>query len=155
MGFHFNGINLPDTGTNEPMSHGYITYRLKALPTLTFADQISNTAYIYFDQNSPVMTNTCYVTISVGLDELFGKSDFTVSPNPFTGEMSFNLNRTDNFSGIINVKNIFGQIVFSKKVSDLKGNEFTTFNLEFLTNGIYFLELNDGDLNVVSKIIKQ
>ncbi|MBL0031165.1 MAG: T9SS type A sorting domain-containing protein [Bacteroidetes bacterium] len=155
MGFYFNGINLPDTGTNEPLSHGYITYRLKALPTLTFADQISNTAYIYFDQNSPVMTNTCYVTISVGLDELFGKSDFTVSPNPFTGEMSFNLNRTDNFSGIINVKNIFGQIVFSKKVSDLKGNEFTTFNLEFLTNGIYFLELNDGDSNVVSKIIKQ
>jgi hypothetical protein len=40
------------------LSHGYITYRIKALPTLTVGDTIKNNAFIYFDFNEPVQTNT-------------------------------------------------------------------------------------------------
>ena len=56
--FNFPNINLPDSTSNEPNSHGYVQYRIKAKDSLAVGVQISNTAYIYFDFNTPVVTNT-------------------------------------------------------------------------------------------------
>ena len=53
----FNNILLPDHNTNEPASHGYITYRIKPKSTLQLNDKIYNSASIYFDFNLPVQTN--------------------------------------------------------------------------------------------------
>jgi uncharacterized repeat protein (TIGR01451 family) len=55
--FTFNNILLPDHNTNEPASHGYITYRIKPKSTLQLGDKIYNSASIYFDFNLPVQTN--------------------------------------------------------------------------------------------------
>ena len=52
----FSNINLPDSNTNEPASHGYIAFRIKAIPTLPPGDRISNKAAIYFDFNPAVLT---------------------------------------------------------------------------------------------------
>ena len=60
--FRFTNINLVDSGTNEALSHGHIMYRIQALSSTTITDQIENTAFIYFDLNDPVATNTCYVS---------------------------------------------------------------------------------------------
>jgi hypothetical protein len=59
----FNDILLPDHNTNEPASHGYITYRIKPKSTLQLGDVINNSAAIYFDFNLPVQTNTTVTTI--------------------------------------------------------------------------------------------
>ena len=48
---------------NEPISHGYITYVVKAKPSVQVGDIISNKAAIYFDYNLPVFTNTEKTTI--------------------------------------------------------------------------------------------
>ncbi|MEO8150724.1 MAG: T9SS type A sorting domain-containing protein [Bacteroidia bacterium] len=56
--FRFDNIQLPDSNTNEPGSHGFIRYRIKPKSTLVAGKQISNKAYIYFDFNKPVKTNT-------------------------------------------------------------------------------------------------
>lgn len=61
--FIFNNINLPDSASDEPGSQGYVVYRIKPLPTLQGWDEIHNTAYIYFDGNEPVVTNTTTHTI--------------------------------------------------------------------------------------------
>jgi uncharacterized repeat protein (TIGR01451 family) len=53
----FNDILLPDNKTNEPASHGYITYRIKPKSTLQSGEKIYNSASIYFDFNLPVQTN--------------------------------------------------------------------------------------------------
>jgi uncharacterized repeat protein (TIGR01451 family) len=53
----FNDILLPDHNTNEPASHGYITYRIKPKNTLQSGDKIYNAASVYFDNNLPVQTN--------------------------------------------------------------------------------------------------
>lgn len=53
----FYGINLPDSNVNEPASHGYIAYRVKADNTLNIGATIFNRASIYFDFNLPVNTN--------------------------------------------------------------------------------------------------
>jgi hypothetical protein len=53
----FNDILLPDSNVNEPLSHGYVRYRIKPLPTLTAGTEIKNKAAIYFDYNEAVITN--------------------------------------------------------------------------------------------------
>jgi uncharacterized repeat protein (TIGR01451 family) len=53
----FKNILLPDSNRNEPLSHGYISYRIKPKAGLVIGDTIRNSASIYFDFNSPVKTN--------------------------------------------------------------------------------------------------
>jgi hypothetical protein len=60
----FYGINLPDSNMNEPGSHGYIAYRIKADNSLNIDATFLNRASIYFDFNLPVHTN--YAPMIVG-----------------------------------------------------------------------------------------
>lgn len=55
--FRFSDILLPDSTINEPLSHGYVRYRIRPLKTLALGTEIRNRAAIYFDYNDPVMTN--------------------------------------------------------------------------------------------------
>ena len=54
----FNDIKLLDSTHNEPLSHGYISYRIKPKLPIGIGDVIQNSAAIYFDYNPPVITNT-------------------------------------------------------------------------------------------------
>ncbi len=56
--FSFPLINLPDSNTNEPASHGYVQYKIRAKDSLAIGSTIENTANIFFDFNAPVITNT-------------------------------------------------------------------------------------------------
>jgi len=56
--FSFPNIHLPDSNTNEPASHGYVQYKIRAKDSLALGSTIENTANIFFDFNSPVITNT-------------------------------------------------------------------------------------------------
>jgi uncharacterized repeat protein (TIGR01451 family) len=53
----FENIQLADSTSNEPASHGYIQYKIKYNPNLVTSDVIENSAAIYFDFNEPVITN--------------------------------------------------------------------------------------------------
>jgi len=61
--FRFDNIHLPDSTTNEPLSHGYVMYEIDQNPDLAVYTEIENTAYIYFDFNQPVITNSVLNTI--------------------------------------------------------------------------------------------
>ena len=61
--FNFPNINLPDSNSNEPGSHGFVQFRIKLKNGLQLHTAISNTSYIYFDFNSPVQTNTVVDTL--------------------------------------------------------------------------------------------
>lgn len=61
--FNFHEIFLPDSNANEPLSHGFIKFEIDLKPDVVPGDQIYNTAYIYFDQNPAVITNTALNTI--------------------------------------------------------------------------------------------
>jgi hypothetical protein len=56
---------LPDSGTNNITSNGFISFRIKLRQNLPVGSQMFNTAYIYFDQNSPVITNSTVNTLVV------------------------------------------------------------------------------------------
>ncbi|MBP6731180.1 MAG: T9SS type A sorting domain-containing protein [Chitinophagales bacterium] len=61
--FNFPNIDLPDSNTNEALSHGYVQYKVKLKPGRTIGSQVKNTAFIYFDLNPAVVTNTVTNTI--------------------------------------------------------------------------------------------
>ncbi len=60
----FDPIFLEDSTSNEPASHGYVSFRIKAKPTLMLGEQIKNKAHIYFDFNEAVITNTQTNTVT-------------------------------------------------------------------------------------------
>ncbi|MBL0342526.1 MAG: hypothetical protein IPP71_17465 [Bacteroidetes bacterium] len=70
--FSFANINLPDSGTNEPASHGFIRYKIRPLTFLTIGNTITNEAAIYFDNNLPVITNstTNEIVVPSGINEI-------------------------------------------------------------------------------------
>ena len=61
--FVFDNIMLPDSVHDEPNSHGWVVYRIRAFDSLQPLDVINNTAAIYFDDNEPIITNTYSHTI--------------------------------------------------------------------------------------------
>ena len=61
--FLFDNIMLPDSTCCEEDSHGLVSYKIEPLPELEAGTEINNTAYIYFDNNEPIVTNTTWTTI--------------------------------------------------------------------------------------------
>ena len=61
--FNFDNILLPDSIVNEPGSHGYVKYGIKANAGLADFTAVQNTANIYFDFNPAIITNTTSNTL--------------------------------------------------------------------------------------------
>ncbi len=59
----FNNIKLVDINTNEQLSHGFLVFRVRVKQPVVPNDIIANKAFIYFDFNFPVITNTERTTI--------------------------------------------------------------------------------------------
>ncbi|WMX15991.1 DNRLRE domain-containing protein [Aureispira sp. CCB-E] len=89
--FSFNNIMLPDSNVNEPLSHGFVKFKIKQLPNLPIGTVINNSASIYFDYNAPVLTNNTFLTIgdmnhilTVNTEEIEKETiNINIYPNPF------------------------------------------------------------------------
>lgn len=89
--FSFNNIMLPDSNVNEPLSHGFVKFKVKQLPDLPIGTIIDNSAAIYFDYNLPIITNNAFLTIgdmdhilTVNTEKIEQKNtSIRVYPNPF------------------------------------------------------------------------
>jgi len=53
--FTFANINLVDSVTNEPESHGFVSFRISQLDSLPLGTVIHNSAAIFFDYEPPVI----------------------------------------------------------------------------------------------------
>ena len=146
--FIFEGINLPGT-TNEPLSHGYITYKIKAITSIAVGDVIPNSANIYFDFNAPIATNITTTTITPNLGtENFAFNNFNYFPNPVKNILFLENAKTINS---IEITSIVGQKMLFKKVIDLRAE----INLSDLANGIYFVKVTSENQEKIVKIVKE
>ncbi len=66
----FESINLSDSVSDEPGSHGFVKFSFVPSNTLITGDAVGNIANIYFDFNEPVITNDAlfYVETSLAVD---------------------------------------------------------------------------------------
>ncbi len=81
--WRFENILLPDSGTNEPASHGLVAFRIRPAEDLIPGAVISNEANIYFDFNEPVITepSVLIAEFSTGVEE-DARAGLRVFPNP-------------------------------------------------------------------------
>ena len=81
--FEFNQIWLADSTTNEPESHGDLVYRIAEKSTCLAGCEIENTAYIYFDWNDAIVTNTTY-NLNENIMGIYedGINGWGIYPNP-------------------------------------------------------------------------
>ncbi len=147
--FDFDNINLPDSTSNEPGSHGVVQFSIALNPGTTIGTQIKNKGYIYFDLNPPVLTNTTVNTVT--MLTLATKPPVIIPvkiyPNPATDKITVeNLN-----GGQISILNMNGSIVYSQEVS----NQKTEINVSNLPDGIYIIKTVSKDATSTIKFTKQ
>jgi Secretion system C-terminal sorting domain/Domain of unknown function DUF11 len=136
----FKRINLPDSTTNEKASHGFVKYRIKTASDKInyFNDNILNKAAIYFDFNSPVITNTAKTTfLTTSVDDI-ASLGLKVYPNPAKDYVVIEMgkNRNSNFS--IEILNLLGQVLKTQTLSGIQEQ----VEISDLQKGIYFLKIN-------------
>lgn len=82
LSISFNHIALPDSTTNEPASHGFVSFRIRQREGLELPTVITNKAAIYFDLNEPVITNEVWHTIDTNFLEVVTKDWEVFKPTP-------------------------------------------------------------------------
>ncbi|MBK6640467.1 MAG: hypothetical protein IPG39_04160 [Bacteroidetes bacterium] len=93
--FVMNNILLPDSNINEPLSHGFVRYRIKPKSTVAVGDSIQSFAAIYFDFNYPVITNIAVTKIiqPTGVQEVL-QGNISIFPNPTNNKVTIRLTET-------------------------------------------------------------
>ncbi len=150
LGFSFQNIFLPDSGSDFEGSQGFVQYRIKPKDNLQVGSQIKNKAFIYFDYNAPIITNTTTnnILMVVGQSLPVENNDLiTFYPNPTTGKIS--LKKNPKGEATVFILNSLGGIVLRKSIFD----ETETLDLSNLSAGIYFLRVNSAKASTVKKLI--
>ncbi len=143
---YFPNINLVDSATNPPLSAGWFQYRVKTKPNLFAQSQIKNTAYIYFDFNPAIATNsvitnltcnvgssTLYDTICNGSVRLFGGI-----PRSTTGVYMDSIPRGSGCDSVVTLYLNVKPTKISSIIDSICAGNFYSFNGMSLTQaGIY------------------
>ncbi|MBL7719250.1 MAG: T9SS type A sorting domain-containing protein [Flavipsychrobacter sp.] len=149
LNFRFEDIYLPDSNTNEPLSHGFLVYKATPKMGLASGTAINNTAYIYFDFNDAIITNTTLNTIDIptGVYNVTnGSIAAKVYPNPANNELVVSTEGISNFTA--QVFDIVGRPVATSVTSN--GKVF--INTSSLANGMYILQVSANGQEMTTKI---
>ena len=146
--FKFDNIMLPDSNADEPNSHGYILYQIKQSASNILGDVINNTAHIYFDFNSAVVTNTTTNTIGlpVGIESVVKNKQFKIYPNPVQDKLIVQALNDNKIKSIVLTDMLGKRIELTiKKIS----NDLIELDTQHLTKGIYLLNLNGSGIKLI------
>jgi hypothetical protein len=109
-----------------------VEYRIKPKSTLLAGDSITNNAYIYFDFNSPVATNTAATKIVLNTGLTPGSSPkeggaLVCYPNPTANELTvtgYTLSANENAT--LKVFDVYGKEIFSTRTKTINSKPETS-----------------------------
>jgi hypothetical protein len=139
--FTFNNINLADSTANEKESHGFIKYKITPKANLVLGNELSNTAYIFFDFNTPVVTNTTsskvkLITKTIELTDV-STPNLLIYPNPSNDFIQLNVKESSaNETFLLEIFDNTG-----KKMASTSTQNDKRIPISFLENGIYTIVL--------------
>ena len=139
----FNGINL------VPSGKGFITFKIKPKPGYAPGNIIFNTANIYFDFNSAIVTNMCTTEFVTSLKNInFAFSELKYFPNPVKNSLFIS---NSSIITQVEISSVLGQ-----KMMTLNSNEFQTeIDLSNFPNGVLFIKVTAEGEEKTFKIIKE
>ena len=141
--FTFENIMLVDSFANEPLSHGFVKFKIKQMPDLEDGLLIDNDAAIFFDFNEPVITNLTEVEIGRIITTNTSESvdiELSVFPNPTADFVTVRHSYT---KGPVTME-LYDQSGRLVKYGTLKAE--SKVSLVGLAEGVYNYKLRDGQL---------
>lgn len=147
--WYFDNIELTPKSVDPNRSHGYIQYTLQLKPGLSLGTQIKNTAYIYFDANPAIITNTTKNT----LKNADGSS--AVRSIEYSDLLDFNLTKQGDKLMIssqsrmehIKIFDMSGKLLLDSQV----GSDRFESNQAIITSGIYIIHVEIDKQTVIKK----
>lgn len=139
--FNFTGIELPDSNSDEPNSHGFIVYEAEIKPGVAVGDTIYNTANIYFDYEDPIITNKAASPIylnNVSVGSKLSDKGLKIYPNPNNGVFRIEELKA---SEEIWVYDITGKVIKNITASGLGDVEI---DLSGYSKGVYLIRSENG-----------
>ena len=137
----FNPYRLPDSITNPVTSKGFITFSVNKKPSVAQGVIISNTASVYFDYNTPVVTNTVTDTVGTpaGIWDVPAGNGITVKafPNPFNDVTNIVVSGINQKFGV-ELYDVTGR--FMQSISAVNNNQFP-IHRDGMAAGIYFYRI--------------
>lgn len=140
----YNNINLPDSTSNEPESHGFIKYKVRLMNNVPLESVITNRAGIYFDYNPVVLTNTVFHTIGIdfvpievindALSTTTAYAPINTYPNPAYDRVHFEIPKSLPETVDFHLYNSKGQLVQQAYFN----HRNYMFRRKNLPNGVYF-----------------
>ncbi len=149
--FVFPNIKLSDSTSNEKESHGYVQYSIKTKPQLPAGTVIHNTASIYFDFNTPVVTNTTENTVrwpTAIVEEKGAVNILSVYPNPSTDNIRINWPGEEGAPAVI--YNTLGK----KELTLLLHQGTTVVDIQHLPTGVYYIGVTDKSAMTAQRFLK-
>lgn len=155
--FAFPGIELPDSHVNEFMSHGFIRFRVQAVPGLGIGDEIQNSVAIYFDVNPPVITNTVVSRIDTVLltapEMAISGMAWEVFPNPAQDVLSVRMRVDEHTEAALQLMDLHGQTLIRRRLALRAGEQQIKMQVHDLPAGLYFLRLETQRGSWVRKVL--
>jgi hypothetical protein len=146
--WHFDNIELTPKSQDEKRSKGYIQYTLKLKANLPLGTQIKNTAFIYFDANPAIITNTTKNTLK-NADGNAAVRDMNQASLDFDAQtlnervVVTSAEKMDN----IRLYDMNGRILIEQSVKSKKAE----LNTSVLSNQVYIIHVDMGESTVIKK----
>lgn len=135
--FKFPNISLPDSTHDYANSIGSVQYEIDLQPGLPLGAEVSKRAAIYFDFNSPVITNNNVLTVVESTrSNSPGKAEraLAIFPNPADRYFGFYSEK----GGTVSIFDAWGALVATQNVT----SGLQQIATADLPNGIYFVRLD-------------
>ncbi|HNU58065.1 MAG TPA: T9SS type A sorting domain-containing protein [Flavobacteriales bacterium] len=144
-----NDINLPDSTSDEPGSHGFFTFRMLPKTNLGDGSSITNIAQIVFDFNEPIITPPAVFTVDVdaAVNDVPASRSMVLAPNPAHDRIQVRMTT----SGIATyvITDVLGQTL---STGPLQPDGW--LDIGALTSGVYFLEVANGPRRQIERFVK-
>ncbi|HEY1045714.1 MAG TPA: T9SS type A sorting domain-containing protein [Bacteroidia bacterium] len=152
----FKNIMLKPKSQDEKGSQGFFTFSIYTKGTLKQGEQVNNTAYIYFDLNKPVVTNTSIVQVKSNnsdITSLMNASRVMLYPNPSSGIFFMHCDEALASEYDVVVYNHTGQVVYSK--NSIINDQDNILDLTSCCNGLYVVKIcAAGEMYFVKVLIE-
>ncbi len=152
--FSFPNIELVDSTTNEPDSHGFIQFNIEQHENLPIGTMIYNSAAIYFDFELPVITNQTYHEIGEQFIEFltiinapieYPDLNVKIYPNPFSTYTDIVVEHASYQTKTFSVIDLMGRTL---STTSFDGNHLRLQRKD-LPSGAYFFTIKENQ-NILS-----
>lgn len=142
--FTFADILLPDSNTNEALSHGLVDFSARPMQPVALGQVITNTADIYFDFNPPIHTPEASVVVvdETGISATPVPGVLSVYPVPARAVLSAVLPEGFRPQAVVAIGMDGRRLPLTRTATQRMNPEW---NVEHLAPGTYVLQVTDAE----------